>query len=96
MRREGVISREILDEVVDLFKKEWDSLNVLEVSRDLHRTIDHLVSEHRLRGLDVIHLASALSISEGAAEDFLFVSADQRLLDAARREGLNVYPEGSW
>lgn len=89
-RREGVISREILDEVVDLFKKEWDSLNVLEVSRDLHRTIGHLVSEHPLRGFDAIHLASALVLTASSQMDLVFASADRRLVEAAGKEGLAV------
>ncbi|MCK4275176.1 MAG: type II toxin-antitoxin system VapC family toxin [Phycisphaerae bacterium] len=95
-RREGTLTQDLFEAVVEQFKVDWKSLARLPVSDELDHFVDRLVRGHSLRGLDVIHLASALSISEGAVEDFLFVSADRRLLDAARREGLNVYPDRSW
>ncbi len=45
-----------------------------------------------LRSLDAIHLASAVSIRELVSA---FVSYDERLLDAARAEGLPVVSPGA-
>jgi hypothetical protein len=56
--------------------------------------MDTLVDRHALRGFDLIHLASALTLRERLGEDFLFACFDDRLLAAARAEGLHTYPTG--
>ncbi len=94
-RREGIVSREGLTRAIRSFKSDWDSVQVVPVSPQLNRRIDRLVADHPLRGFDTIHLASALTVRDAVGEELLFVSADQRLLEAAQKEGLNVYPEQS-
>jgi predicted nucleic acid-binding protein len=52
-----------------------------------------LVARHVLRALDAVQLASALELRDGLAADALplsFLSADDRLLDAARQEHLQA------
>ena len=50
-----------------------------------------LVSRHALRAYDAVQLAACLFLlSLSARDDLTFVSADRRLLDAARSEGLAV------
>lgn len=44
-----------------------------------------------LRSLDAVHLATALAIGD---EDLEFITYDDRLADAARREGLTVVQPG--
>lgn len=44
-----------------------------------------------LRALDAIHLATALSIAD---DDLEFITYDDRLAEAARREGLTVVQPG--
>ena len=47
-----------------------------------------LCERHTLRGLDAIHLASALSLKTALGEAMTFAAADARLLRAAEAEDL--------
>ena len=50
-----------------------------------------LVHRHSLRAYDAVQLAACLILLRlGARDDLTFISADRRLLDAARSEGLAV------
>jgi len=51
-----------------------------------------LLRVHPLRAADSLQLAAALSIAGDNPASLSFVSLDQRLADAARREGLHVLP----
>jgi predicted nucleic acid-binding protein len=90
-RREGTLSRPRLHSLIRLVRDDWASLSRIEVSDALNGLIERLVASHGLRGVDAIHLASALSL-RGEAADVLFVCADRRLAAAARAEGLTVEP----
>ena len=50
-----------------------------------------LLRVHPLRAADSLQLAAALSVSGNDPASVSFVSLDQRLADAARREGLDVW-----
>ena len=50
-----------------------------------------LLRVHPLRAADSLQLAAALSIAGDDPASLSFVSLDQRLADAARREGLDVW-----
>ena len=64
------------------------------MSRDVVVRAAELVAAHPLRSLDALHLASALLVAKGAPEPFRFGAADERLLAAARAEGLSTLPVG--
>jgi predicted nucleic acid-binding protein len=51
-----------------------------------------MIGPSRLRSLDAIHLASALSIGDYPGA---FITYDERLADAARAAGLNVLTPGA-
>ena len=51
-----------------------------------------LVERHPLRALDALHVAAARVFQRQLNLPLLFVSADQRQLAAAKREGLSVLP----
>jgi uncharacterized protein len=58
-----------------------------------------LIARHVLRALDAIQLASALELKDSAPAEALpltFLSADDRLLDAARREHLQAENPEKW
>ncbi len=70
------------------FEKEWPAYvqapltdSVLQLARDV-------IQRHPLRGFDAIHLASALELAEISGEPSRFIAADQKLLEAAKAEGL--------
>jgi uncharacterized protein len=63
----------------------------VEVSSDVVRSAEQLVSAHPLRSLDALHVASARLFAERiGAPDLLFVSSDTRQLTAAESLGMNV------
>ncbi len=63
----------------------WVQIDAIVVSAPVIRSAGHLAEHDRLRGYDAVHLAAALSA--GAT---VFATADDRLLDAARRHGMGV------
>ena len=63
---------------------------LVEVSRPILERAGWVASE-RVRALDAIHLATALSLG---IPDLQFVSYDDRLADAARAQGLKVVQPG--
>jgi predicted nucleic acid-binding protein len=68
--------------------------NPLEISAEIIAAAMTLANVHSLRAYDAVQLAAALRVyrdwSDAELGDFLFVSADKRLNDAARAEGLSV------
>ncbi len=91
-RWEGLAPEELIQEVAELFKRDWQSFIRVEVNEDLNQHIDRLVTRHPLRGFDAIHLASAKVVHETLHGDIVFLCFDQRLSGAARQEGLVTMP----
>ena len=61
-------------------------------SDDIRRRAARLLSFHPLRAADALQLAAALIWCEEQPHGETFVSLDDRLLDAALREGFTVSP----
>jgi len=91
-KREANIENTLIREVVGSFRRDWESFVRVEVNDELNSYIDHVVEVYPLRGFDAIHLASALAVSEMLPDDFLFACFDDRLVSAARSEGLQTFP----
>lgn len=64
--------------------------HLIEVTRPILDRAGWVATE-RVRALDAIHLASALSLG---IPDLQFISYDDRLADAARAQGLKVVQPG--
>jgi predicted nucleic acid-binding protein len=73
-------------EVVDRLEKELSGVTLIRLEEAV-QTLAGAIGPPRLRSLDAIHLASALSIGDYPEA---FVTYDDRLADAARAAGLNV------
>jgi predicted nucleic acid-binding protein len=71
---------------------DWERFIVLYAAMDLVREAGRLAEKHGLRGFEAIHLASALSLNSGAGGrlSIVFASADAKLNEAARLEGLKT------
>jgi predicted nucleic acid-binding protein len=65
----------------------WRDIGRVELDDRLVQNAGDLAETHVLRGSDAVHLASALSLP---ADDCVLVSSDERLLAAARNEGLTT------
>ena len=78
--------------ILEAFRRDWNSFIRVEVTDDLNEWIDITVSRYPLRGFDAIHLASALVVHETVPEEFLFACYDKRLLQAVKTAGLQTSP----
>lgn len=76
-------------EVLETLARVW-----LEVqpSTMLRRTAERLLAVHPLRAADALQLAAALQWCQGQATDQGFVSFDNRLREAAYKEGFTLLP----
>lgn len=68
---------------------EWTWFDVIDVDQALAERAAMLAVSHRLRSLDALHLAAALTLS---SDDLTLATWDGRLHRAAREEGLATLP----
>jgi len=87
-RREKYFTSGDYRRVIQDFDNDWGHYVLLEVSDSVIRKAAKLAETHALRAYDAIHLASANVLREHLKERVLFASWDSKLLNAARREGL--------
>jgi predicted nucleic acid-binding protein len=90
-KREARLGDRAVISLINTFQADWSSFIRVAVSDQLNVLVDALVSRHALRGFDVIHLASALTVKKRLKEDFLFCCFDDRLATVANREGLETF-----
>jgi predicted nucleic acid-binding protein len=93
IEREGIVSapeaevaRQRLEELSDLWRE-------VEPGEPQRRTARRLLRTHELRAADALQLSAALVVAEGDPAALEFVTLDDRLADAARREGFHVGPQ---
>lgn len=93
IQREGIVSpqeaevaRQRLEDLGDL----WQEVEPGERQR---RTARRLLRTHALRAADALQLSAALVAAEGEPAGLEFLTLDDRLADAARREGFRVRPQ---
>jgi predicted nucleic acid-binding protein len=75
---------------LDTFEHDWAEMTIVEVDDRLVRLAGVLAVERRLRSLDALHLAAALTIR---GVDVRFVAWDHHLRRAAWEAGLRLLPE---
>ena len=76
-------------EEVETMRDDWSRVGVVEVDRALAERAAELAVAHRLRTLDALHLAAALTLSGEAPT---FATWDSDLHRAARERGLRTWP----
>lgn len=91
--REGELSKEEHDQVVEDLIRDWDNYFIVEVSESVAKLGGPLTERQSLRGFDAIHLASALLLRNRTRLDVSFSCFDERLKAAAEAEGLMVNGE---
>ena len=90
--REGHLNAETATGVHDRLARmaqDWDEIGPSATVRD---GAVRLVRSHALRAGDALQLSAALVACDAQPSTLEFVSFDERLLDAARREGFPVLP----
>jgi uncharacterized protein len=71
-------------------REDWNEVNPGALIRDTAR---RLLRVHRLRGSDALQLAAAWILSDQSPASVSMVSFDDRLRNAASREGFRLLPE---
>ncbi|CAN5470384.1 hypothetical protein BH20ACT17_BH20ACT17_02400 [soil metagenome] len=72
---------------LDALAESWNEVQPVEAAR---RAARRLLRVHRLRAADALQLAAAVVAAEGHAASLEVVTLDDRLVEAARREGFVV------
>jgi predicted nucleic acid-binding protein len=93
--REGVLSAAQYDALRDDFLAHYEQeYQVVPLTEPLQTLARNLLERHPLRAYDALHLAAALLVSTqlvaAGLDAPIFLAADERLLAAARAEGLSV------
>lgn len=88
--REGSISAELLERLVTATAEELESVVVVELSQAVLGLARSLLLRHPLRAGDAIQLASCLEFQDRLQQPVRFLAFDQRLNEAAGREGLKL------
>ena len=88
--REGHLSATGYGLACRQFGIDWDADVRVDLRDEILFLARDLIQRHPLKGFDGIHLASALSLKNALDEENVLVAADNRLLRAARTEGLQT------
>jgi predicted nucleic acid-binding protein len=75
------------------FAGDWPDLLRVPLTEALVERAEALAWEHGLRGYDAVHLASALTWQGSAGEAIVLATFDQQLWEAAKRTGLEPWPQ---
>lgn len=86
-RRARRLSRAAMNAALRTLDAKWGVVTALDVDDRLTRAAGVVAVRHGLRGMDSIHLASAMAIAHAQP---VVVSWDAELRRAARAEGLAV------
>ena len=86
--REGALTPPAHQTIAHSFDSDWRVYLRIDLVDPLLALTRELVLRHPLRGFDAIHLASALRLRGRIGEAVQFVASDERLLVAAKNEGL--------
>ena len=90
LEREGDLSSDatlVALERLDAMAEGWSEVQPVEAAR---RAARRLLRVHSLRAADALQLAAAVVAAEGHTASLEIVTLDDRLVDAARREGFVV------
>jgi predicted nucleic acid-binding protein len=89
-RRLGDATEEQAGRSRSLLSKLWNSTNVVEDVGAAQRRAARLLRVHPLRAADALQLAAALAWAEDQPDGHVFLSFDDRLGEAAAKEGFTV------
>jgi predicted nucleic acid-binding protein len=88
--RAGVLDAPARRRAVARWDALWPALHRVELTERIAADAAELTSgPHPLRGADAVHLASALTVAQGAG---VVAAWDERVASAARSHGLRVLP----
>jgi predicted nucleic acid-binding protein len=83
--REAKLSDDEYQHVKNLLFDDFEDVEVCEITTEVIKYTIGCLDQHPLRAMDALHLGCALVVKPD-----VFVSSDQRQIEAAGREGLNT------
>jgi hypothetical protein len=92
LRREGVLASEQAAHDLEDVGKVWRQVRMIDSVSAVKQRAKRLLARHALRAADALQLGAALLAADDDPEGFEFVTLDERLAEAARREGFRVLP----
>ena len=89
LKSSGALNEKKYKRITEIFFSDVESRYIPVPFSDEHIvSAIQLIEKHNLRTLDSLHLAIAIDICSN--RDCVFVSADKKLLEAAKREGFKI------
>lgn len=90
--RDGSLAPDQATAAFERLRRLEERWNEIAPTAELRDEARRLLSVHTLRAADAFQLAAALAAAEGSPATLPFLCFDERLLEAARREGFPVGP----
>jgi uncharacterized protein len=94
-QRLGQLREDVVSEAVVRLNALRAGWHEVEPSEEVRESAKRLLRVHDLRSADALQLAAAVFAAEARPSTLEFVSLDDRLLAAARREGFSTMTPGS-
>jgi hypothetical protein len=91
--RESPVPAPLLTEALNRLRALVEDADTVSPTDELRRRAGRLVAAHPLRAADALQLGAALAWCEEQSHGEAFVCLDDRLREAARREGFSLLPE---
>ena len=88
--REGAFSTRARDRAIKALEADLPAMVVVELTPEIGAKARMLLERHALRAGDAIQLASCLYLREQLGQEVPIVVFDDRLISAARGEGLTI------
>lgn len=88
--REGTISTAERDRAIAAIGTDLSTMLVIELTAEVSARARILLQRHPLRAGDAIQLASCLYLQDEFGHKIPYVASDDRLIQAARAEGLQI------
>ncbi|MBI5633474.1 MAG: type II toxin-antitoxin system VapC family toxin [Nitrospirae bacterium] len=93
LHRDGYLRASEEEQVRDILSLLADAWTEMEPSEDIRDTALRLLRGHPLRAADSLQLASAIVWADKKPKGHHFVCCDNRLREAAKKEGFSVLPK---
>ena len=91
--RMGWLQTEAAQYAWDIFREDWQSLAVIEITSILVERAGELAWSDGLRGYDAVHLAALIPWQDALGQEITLGTFDRQLWEAAQKRGIKVFPE---
>ncbi|MCU0250438.1 MAG: type II toxin-antitoxin system VapC family toxin [Vicinamibacterales bacterium] len=91
--RESPVPAPLLTEALSRLRALVEDADTVSPTDEVRRRAGRLVAAHPLRAADALQLGAALVWCEEQSHGEVFVCLDDRLREAARREGFSLVPQ---